>query len=563
MKHYNLVTKLLIFLLVAGLISSCGKKAPEYMNVIPQKTTFVFTMDIGSMIKKGKLDNIWESNAYKAFDKQMQGPAKGIQKMVEDIVRKPAQTGIDFTKDMIVFYASPKEKEHYVGILMAMTNGSKLNELLEKVNKNFGGGVKIEKSGDFSYIQIPNKRKYSKNPIFAWNDGALLILTPSFYGEDKDAALKSLAEKLMKQKANESLASNADFSQFIKNKKDLNFWLSSNLLEEIGGREFRQIKQMANFKWEDNFMHSFVDFKKGEINVSFDLNYNDEMKKKLENADIIKKAIDKKLLTYLPQKAFLAVSMAFKPENYYKYMSKMKQFAMVEGQAQKALGMSMKDIFNSFGGDFAYTISNIDIKEVEKRISMPVLKNGKYTFIDTVMMKKSPVVEMTLATTFKNEELYNKLITMASANPNMMEKVGGYYKINGGDMNFYVMLTNGTLIFTSGEDIIKSAEKGGFDASSINKTDIGKNLASAPMYAYANAGIEDYPQAVQDMISDNFNKREFSVFKLFAEKYKSIEYVAKSFNHFEIILKLKSDKENSLYSIWNTVDSNLDTFSKL
>ena len=95
--------KTITYCLLLVLLASCSS-SPESLKTIPENTNAITVIDVFSLYKKGNLKDLEDLEFFKAFQKEIRNEDKKVARFIDDLKEDPTMSGIDFTKDVFLYY---------------------------------------------------------------------------------------------------------------------------------------------------------------------------------------------------------------------------------------------------------------------------------------------------------------------------------------------------------------------------------------------------------------------------------------------------------------------------
>ena len=562
LKQLQIIALLCLIIIFA---TSCSKFS-DNLTSVPKDATVVMSIDFRSLAEKGKFDELLETKIYELFNEEIEAESNTLGDLFNEIFKNPLRTGIDFRKDITTFFVASSNNEQYIGISADIINEKKITELVEKLSDELRLELNIEKINKYQYVQIPNS-SYSQNPIFAWDKKKLLILIPQHHSDDMDDNLSDYVEELMFLNRKDAITANKDFKKFYNNKKDISIWASTNILDDIlSKRKRKEISSNLDYDLDNNFIHAFLDFRKSEISLLFNFSYNEDITEKIIKQDLYEKNIQKDILSYLPIEKYIVAGLSFNPEVLYEIIDNVN-FDIIKMQFKNEIGISLKDVFANFNGDFVFSLSDIETLQIERITKKRVFKEGyydenktyypdEYIYVDSVYTENRTFPIMTLCATIESDEIIKKFIDIIPETN--IEKLNNYYKLSLDGLIVYFGMNNNILSISTGDDIIKKSVNEGFGEQSLKNSNISNTLVASYFYAYANLNFEDYSPEITEIIEKQTSKSKFSTFNKLTKNYSHFTIQTDNPKSLELTLHLKSDTENSLYAIIKNIDNNFE-----
>ncbi len=248
-------------------VASCGKK-PSHINAIPDNAYGVIVAK-PSQIDSKKLQEQFESNEeFQEVLQKLKEEAPELAQLFEDFMKDPNSLGVDLSQEAYAFISSDEEQD-FVASAFALKKASKFQDLVQTVLEEMEMEMEIETDENLNILAFP-----MNVGCITWDNEKALILV--FMKGAGDA--KALSQKLMTQKAGNSIMQNKDFQTFYNNCLDVNVWVSSNIdkLED----EIAMAEKFLGFDINDNFAHLHLgwDKKSGEFTTILKLRVNEEIR---------------------------------------------------------------------------------------------------------------------------------------------------------------------------------------------------------------------------------------------------------------------------------------------
>jgi len=345
------------------------KKAgkPGAGPLVPADSHFVWSFNIGSLLKKSGHDKIVDLPGMEEVHEELKEQSELAAKILED----PELLGIDFNQPIYVFgKLSPPEEEFGEPVVVGGMIASPLSA--EKLETGMRNAVK-EGLGEFGSQFLKNLKKEKNYSILtsedmpaalAFNDDAFVVVG----GNDEEAAAAA-AEKLLrsvmagKKKLSES---EPTFASYLKQSVDLGGWMNLNALMELSPDiPEEQLKQMQELIGKLRMAGS-VDFVPGGIRADALYSIDAEYMKKM------KPAPKKTMLDLIPQNAVGSFAYAFDiagtrkwmKEEYLPALKKMEggeAIAMAELMVMGAIGMNFDDLMEIPKGEMIFSFIDLEM----------------------------------------------------------------------------------------------------------------------------------------------------------------------------------------------------------
>ena len=344
------------------------KKAgkPGAGPLVPADSHFVFSVNIGSLLKKSGHDKIVDLPGMDEIHEELKDQSELAAKILED----PALLGIDFNQPMYIFgKLSPPEEEFGEPVVIGGMIASPLSA--KKLEAGMRKAVK-EGLGEFGAQFLKNLKKEKNYSILtsedmpaalAFNDDAFVVVG----GNDEEAAadMGKLLRSVMagKKKLSEG---EPTFAAYLKKSVDLGGWMNLNALMELSPDvPEEQLKQMQDLIGKLRMAGS-VDFVPGGIRADALYSVDAEYMKKM------KPAPKKTMLDLIPQNAVGSFAYAFDiagtrkwmKEEYLPALKKMEggeAIAMAELMVMGAIGMNFDDLMEIPKGEMIFSFIDLEM----------------------------------------------------------------------------------------------------------------------------------------------------------------------------------------------------------
>jgi len=557
MKKFINLFKFSVLTLVILVLASCGKNSNSF-NVIPKNATVVVVANGKALSSKTGIESFTQTNAYALLKKEVDEDEMENFKSFEPIFANMEESGIDFKNDYF-FFTYKKENANYMTFYFNLLDASKFEAMINKVNETDGNNLTISKEGSFSYLYEEND-----SPFLFWNDKQLIFIISTNDEVTKENYLTE-AKDLLTQKTENSINENKDFAEFVKNQKDISVWMDyAVFFDNLPPMQKMMIQSNMPYDMAGTLIHSYMDFQKGKVVLSYDVVMNDELKKFMDDNKLIKDKFDTDLLSVIPNKSYANFSVALDFLGYFNFVKDMMEdnqqsIDQFDQQFKAQSGMTIKEALNEFSGEITANIHRIAIDKVEKTDYMAYYKSGGEGDIKNFKkIVNEPVIYYSVALAMNNDKLFNVLIQNVG---NIAEKTGDYYTINQGSFKAYFGLFGKNLIFTNDLALIEDVASGKMEGKSLQKSDVASHLGDFPTYAFVDFDMENYPKEVKEALAAEMGAGDFDIFSKMVSQYKKIEIIPKSMTEADMILWLKDDSKNSLEVILKSIDENIQAIA--
>lgn len=549
MRKIIIISRLIIPLFVIGILSSCTQK-PSQLAKIPGNAGLVFAMDGKSMHHKGKFDQVKDLNMYTLIEKEIKLENPKFSEMFQRIIDDSKTTGIDMKSDMFFFVVQENDDKEYFGMVFKMIDESKFKDFMKGFMESVQEECVIQEKEGYKFIS-PESDAY-----FAWDGKTLIVLGTEDFSTRK--YLGDYVDDIFTMKPDESINSNKDFKNFYKNRADLDFWFSYNMMLEMGPA--KEMQGMFILDFEGIYLHAHTTFEKDEILVKGKMSPKELVQEKFGEYDFIKDNVDSKILDYLPEQSYMAFSMALVPSEYFKFLqSFVPMLGMLKG-VESELGFSFDDLLESFDGDFAFSMNELELVEVEDKYA--IYEEIKSYAEEATRGEQVIEMETTLIPQFifvgsiNSEETLQKLFGFIGDNApkNEFKKEGDIYIFDADDINIYVGWNEEVIVMTDNLELCQSSLNKELE-NTMKGSDLGNKITGNSSFFFADLDMNNYPEDVREWIEEEMDTEDFMIFEDVMGKFRNIMMKSSGDNYeFEMKVRTIEDRENSLYTIIKMID---------
>jgi len=610
-----------LFGISALFLSSCSN-SPENLKVIPEETNVVSVIDIYSIIKKGKLDEISELKFFKKFKKEIRNENKKVSKIIDNLIEDPTITGIDFSTDVFAYYVNEANDEKFISFSAEIENEEKFAEFIEDVLDDVEIEFDIEKNKNYSYTLIGNEA------VIGWDEKKAVLLIAENYKSRENLDLE--IENLFELKEENQITAKEEFNKFYSSKKDISVWLSTNLFE--GNYDFKKIEKEIDFNITDNYISAYLNFEDNNISLLTQFTPNSEIQKMMGENDVWKNSFNNQLLNYFPKKSFAIASISLNPMSYYNIIEQEDDFEKIQSEFERETELDLKELFETIKGNAVYSLGGFENAEytymaygygfneneaelLDERYEISkagylssedkeLLNQGKtiqaesysrrYCInikniinnggtVETAIANDSKInwyeggwdygkyVETTkeeylplmgLVMDINDKKIVKKLIDKIPEDE--INKRSDYYEFTiDNRYPAYFSFNESVCFITNDKKSIKAFKDGGYSSGNLGSSDISSDITNSNLYSFLNLNYDEYPKDIKKEIKNNQNDNEEKMFKIWNGFAKSIELKQVDKNSIEIIFNTKENESNSLNTIISTINDNYKYFMSL
>lgn len=546
-----------VFLLLTTV--SC-KKSEEHLRLVPESAGVVLIYDVQELSQKIKLNEFTGSNVYALLEEELQKEGKkgkDAAKLFASMLETPEDFGVDLEKEVYMFFTAEEDDEAFIGYVMGI-DGEKFEEnLLSKIEDISDEDIDIEEEDEIHYIEI------DEQAIVGWNDKMLLMLVVPDLDNDSEEESKDNIEDYMvecfERKKGESIISNDDFMTFYENRKDLSFWVDAEFLTDMV-KEYGTSDLPTGLNLDDISMFQFhLAFEDEAIVFITESTFDDQ-----DDAEDLpmRKGLNEKVLKKLPQDPYAFYGASADAEEAFDYLIEtfdaQGMVAMASSEIRKTLDMSLDEALRTFGGDFAFVLH--EVKTTKKERVDYDFDHETEEMVETVEIVDQLMPMMALAMSINDDKLYNKLIELleqADPDGEMVSKEDNYYIIDVEGIDIYTTLEDDVWVITNDEALIKIVSDGDYGNKSLANSDHADDIEDSYGYGYLNLDYDSYPKALKNRMEEDMDKDDKKLFDNMISILSHATYKGTSKTSVEMKLHLKDSDENSLYTIFKTIDDNV------
>ena len=536
-----------LMMLVITLLASCSTEKSN-LTAIPGDAGFVMVVDGKAINEKGNIQSISESKAYKKILAELSVDELSDFKQFEYIFKDTKESGIAINEEFIAF-VNMVGGEAAIGLNLLVLDKSKVDALFQKV---------VEKEDDLNIITEDGVSFFTEDQvIIAWNEQQFLVLTEKGVASE---ALVNDAKALLKQTADQSISSNDSYSEFYAKKKDISIWFNYDLiLDNMPPAQQMMLTSQIPFSMKGTYMLAFANFEKGKVVVEYETKMNDEMKKYMEDYQVLNDDFDTDVLEMLPEESYANIGMSLNLFNYYHmfldmYKEKQVDTEMYTAQVEKELGVTVDDLLKSISGEMAVSLHGVKMTEKTSN-TYAVDENGEFKMMEKTDMQ--PELLYSAVIKYENDIIWN--IIEKRADELGLTKVDGYYSIP--TANISVAYINKTMLITNDLDLITKVIADGKYSPSLKSSDVADYLSKFPVYAELNTDLDGYPEDIKEYLKKQGGNQSEGIFK-FLSTYKRIQIIPTDMTSAKMIIELKDNSKNSLEVILNNIDETSDLLSQ-
>lgn len=513
------------FLYLTGVIAiySCNSPEKETFRHIPDNAQAVLTFNPGKLMEKARLSE------HSFIKKEMEQ-----DDFLREIIIDPQSSGLNVHSEFGLAFM--KEGAHYACLLMPVRKKDVFDGFIRETALKSGIQTPISRLSGYDYFLAENK-------LIAWNSSLAFILYNMENGHS-GAGFEEMAQKMISLEKENSLMVVKDFNQFLKEKQDVNFWISSEVISEISLLSALPLIEDPTGSLSNNYGHVHAAFEKGDFRMKTNLRLNPGLKKTIERYNFIDRNAGKEILAMLPGRdVFMVINTYINPEKLADLMGIIAPFRNSgPGHPGEDFEISEDDFRKYFSGDAGLCITGI--KEVTMKDTSDI-----YGEIDEP--SNSPLFHF--AGKLSDKEGFTEVLETA-VQQGIIQYKEGYYCIDRMGLQRYACIQNDFFIASNVEEYILEICKTGVLHQNLLKTELASSLIEKPVSMYINMDMGAIKnQGWAGQIDDKIRNRLPGNTGEIVKGLKALWFRG-DLEEWDIRLDLRNSDENSLYLLLKEMD---------
>ena len=324
---------------------SCSEKT-EYLQAVPSDASFVVTFDMKSLSQKGDITNWVKSGEMASLSNALNsGMSEGTLKLWKEIQESPETSGLSFTDNWVCFGIG--EMNPIFCILAKISDVDKWKDVV-KAMETEGIAAPVSKDGKIETTVI------GQQAVCLFTDDKVVFLVDP---EGNNELSRKKATDWLTQKKENSLLSNVEFTAFLKDSKDINYW------SRIGAMPASLRSLYTSYLPDGVLLGSlysigYCDFQNGKIEILSELRSDDkDTAKKLEKIFKIAGKQSGKFLKQIPANALYTVGLNLNGKELYDFLLSLP--GLTPTQANAIQSEDTKKIINSIDGDLLFSVTGL------------------------------------------------------------------------------------------------------------------------------------------------------------------------------------------------------------
>lgn len=515
MKKPQLVKlqNLVLFLVGILIFSSCSEKGPKHLKAIPANTAYVVSINTYALAQKADLKNTSSLKNFSDIMKSYSGKDSETSNLLDEFMKDPKSTGINFQQNLLLYSTDINSSSVYA--TAELISSKKFEEFYTKLCTSLNTPYEIKEQKGYSVAYM------DETPFIGWDKDKLVFITPEYFRDNESTLL--IFDNLFNLPDDGQITTNEAFNKFYTNKKDIGFWM--NFESIIGDQDFSYATAQFPYDMKQTYLQYYLSFENNKVVLSGNFVPNEELRKIMDKFSSISSKLDERLLKYLPEQSYLAMSGATDTKELMKLMTEEKAYAEMIQKVNKELsetGFTFEDIIGMLKGSFIASLHGMSFVN--------------YDFIPYF----SVVADL------NDRKVIDQLLALIPEG--VMVDEGSYYSIATGEFPMYLAMDDKTVLLSSDQNVINGFKDGGL-SSNMSSSSLKKNMKDHPFYAYLNLNYSDYPTSLRQEL-----KGANLIINLVDELLASAEMVAHKDSTFEFIINTDNKEGNSLRALIEMID---------
>lgn len=501
MKHNPVV----ITLLAGVILSSCGRKTPEFVNSIPDDAIVVASMHPMKIHKKGRLNTL-------------QNLKEKIKDEVwEQILEDPLSTGLMLDEYTYVFVKMEEEAPVF-GVVSGMKDAEKFESLLGRIREEFR--EEFVKTDDYTYVRP------DEDGIIAWDREQMIMLASPDAEEFEPQYLTATLDTMFNPVKEASITSVVDFKNFLGQMKDLNLWVCSDDMQKLIEKAMKDsVRIDLPVTLYNNYARVYCEFEEGVMYVTGKTNFSEEVEKNLEEVLVMNPSLNEPMLELAPGGDLLAAMAGSMDLRKLRKLVKRTPPDLGEAgnKVELATGIPAEELLDALTGDFAISVNGI-----REETLLPL--------------------EIFIGLGVNNAEIQEKLMgTVENVAP--VDRQEDFFIINAQGNEIYSGIVDDVWVITNTKGYRDAVSGGKLEKSLVDSR--FNDFADGSVGMYLNLDLSAYPRMIQGMLGQNPRHKKWIEYMS-----ASFEYLGMSASNYEgrITLETNKPEENSLYTILKMTD---------
>lgn len=355
---------IMVFAVLAAILSSCSKSTPDYARLIPKEAEVVIRMDVKQIYEKaGDADSEKLSRQLKQA-LMNQGLSQQFTDKLKAIIDDPAEAGVDLRKPLLGFLVD--DKEGFTGMVGKLHDSEKFGELIKAIATE----TQEEAPKDTNDVWVTKM----EDIVVSYNDDWFMLSSIRGFPDEKiEAAVKRYAAK-----DEESVLDRDDVNEMCKSDGDIQVLITGEAVEDYYGESASaQLKGMLPEGVSFKDFVTLLDFNTEKGEVALKAKYiakTDEAKKYVEQFTQSVSKVDGKFSKYISEDALFALSYSAKDGKLYDQIIELMQKS---GDVNEQELTIIKEVLSSLDGEVTLAVNSLQMESGPAQIDAFLLADAK------------------------------------------------------------------------------------------------------------------------------------------------------------------------------------------
>ncbi len=451
------------FLIVLAFLSACGEDK-DIRTAIPSDAQVVLAADWAALAEKSGLsESAVSSSLCELLIKQVPEESK---EFVEDVLKDPGETGIDFKQKLYAFVSAKKD----MGLLVKLESKRKFKKMLGHLNKNW-----------------KNKEWKSENGVeYLQSDYEIIVLDSDMamfvnvYAELTDEAIRMRSIDWLQQKASDSFVSTKSCAAFEQEGGDVTLWCTLDaLVQDEYSRTCMRNSLPRDVELNDFQCLSGLHFENGYVEQDARvLPATEAAAKFYEEQSGVLKTIEGRFLPDASLKPWLWIGTSIHGKQFCRQLEQNAElWQMLDGAT---FGFNLRKLLAAIDGDMALTIC----------------RPQDFSTSETTLLSSLPSFAMQAE--LENDSILEDMDAMAQVlnlfDVNMKKDAPGKYSIQQTDIPMWLGVdAEKHFFYTTNADLLKPSENAPDWASEARESLFYMRMDIRQMHFTQSSGIMFLP----------------------------------------------------------------------
>lgn len=468
MKRFSLFIGLSAMIL---LFFSCSKNK-DYVEYIPDDSTFVLLLNPKSLATKGNLNQLEKYEFFKDFEKDYLASAPELKALWTSIQSNPTDAGVDLISPIYVM-GQKIDQRNMFALLVNMKDKTVFEKNLKTVFKNLSNKqITFEKRDGYTFI------KNQDRPFIAWNKHHLLYLAAE-YGTPSTAYthyFKHITE------SSTPLANTDSFKDFMTKSQDINFWYTGQFIQDLtkSKRPDSSAIDLTKSSWSN-----YLSFTTDGLTYIQKFHPDAATKKQLQTKGFWKNRVNSEVFAFFPAQSFAYIGFAVHPENA-RYIWEDQPFV---ARIFSDYSIDIKQLSQSFEGEALFSVFDFEM--------IDVFNKNDFFGKKEQLLKKVAVPQFALAGRMKNDNFYKSILTTYAEQ--LQPSGTGYALRMSPTLSLWITYQNNILYLTNNQLVMSRFQNQEVATDNFLKSKNAFN-ANNPLFSYINLDVATYSPEIQQFI---------------------------------------------------------------